>query len=81
MIEFQGVSKHYDSVQALEGVTLDVNRGEVFTILGPNGSGKTTLLKLAAGLELPSEGEVVFDGVKVEPSNVASVRRRATLVF
>ena len=81
MIEFQGVSKSYDFVQALEGVTLDVNRGEVFTILGPNGSGKTTLLKLAAGLELPSGGEVLFDGVKVEPSNVASVRRRATLVF
>ena len=81
MIEFQGVSKNYDSVQALEGVTFDVNRGEVFTILGPNGSGKTTLLKLAAGLELPSEGEVVFDGVKVGPSNIASVRRRATLVF
>lgn len=81
MIEFHGVSKKYDSVQALEDVTLDVNRGEVLTILGPNGSGKTTLLKLAAGLELPSEGEVLFDGVKVEPSNAASVRRRATLVF
>jgi len=81
MIEFHGASKRYDSVQALEDVTLDINRGEVLTILGPNGSGKTTLLKLAAGLELPSEGVVLFDGVKVDPSNAASVRRRATLVF
>jgi len=81
MIELRGVTKSYGSIQALDDVTLEVNRGEVLTLLGPNGSGKTTLVKIAAGLEAPSDGYFVFDGVKVEPSNVASVRRRATLVF
>lgn len=81
MIELQGVSKSYGTVKALDEVYLNVEQGEILTLLGPNGSGKTTLLKIMAGLEPQSDGVSLFDGVEVEPSNVASVRRRATMVF
>jgi tungstate transport system ATP-binding protein len=81
MIELVDVSKRYEDVQALDRVSLKVNRGEILTILGPNGSGKTTLLKIVAGLEPPSKGRVIFDGAMVEGSNVGSIRRRVTMVF
>ena len=81
MIKLRGVSKSFGAVKALDDVSLHVKRGEVLTLLGPNGSGKTTLVKIAAGLEVPSVGIVLFDGVEVNPSNVALVRRRATMVF
>jgi molybdopterin-binding protein len=81
VIELVDVSKHYGDVQALDRVSLKVNKGEILTILGPNGSGKTTLLKIVAGLDAPSAGQVIFDGVTVEESNAVSIRRRATMVF
>jgi molybdopterin-binding protein len=81
VIELVDVSKHYGDVQALDRVSLKVNSGEILTILGPNGSGKTTLLKIVTGLDAPSAGQVIFDGVKVEESNAVSIRRRATMIF
>lgn len=81
MIEVVGLSKRYGEVQALKDITFTVRRGEILTILGPNGSGKTTLLKILAALETPSEGEVRFDGVRVDESNASDTRRRASMVF
>lgn len=81
MIGLVNVSKNYGAVHALRDACLNVVNGEVVTIIGPNGSGKTTLLKIIAGLERPSSGEMFFEGVKVYPSNVASLRRKATMVF
>lgn len=51
--------------QALKGVTLEIRRGELFSILGPSGCGKTTLLRILAGLLQPDRGRVYFDGVDV----------------
>lgn len=81
MIELVDVSMRYGEVQALDRVSLKVNKGEILTILGPNGSGKTTLLKIVAGLDAPSAGQVFFDGAIVEEPNLVSIRRRATMVF
>ncbi len=52
------VSKHYGSVRAVDGVSLDVKQGEFATILGPSGSGKTTLLSMIAGITAPTGGQI-----------------------
>ena len=64
VIEIRNLSKVYrdfwgrKKVQALNALSLDVHKGEVFGLLGPNGSGKTTTLKLLLGLLFPTEGEI-----------------------
>jgi putative spermidine/putrescine transport system ATP-binding protein len=59
------LAKRYGEVHAVDGVTLDVERGEFFTMLGPSGSGKTTTLRLIAGFELPDAGRVELAGADV----------------
>jgi spermidine/putrescine ABC transporter ATP-binding subunit len=56
-----GVEKHYDSVGAVRGVSLDIASGEFITLLGPSGSGKTTTLMMIAGFETPSGGDISID--------------------
>jgi ABC-2 type transport system ATP-binding protein len=55
-IEVKQVYKHYESVDALLGINLEIKQGEFFALLGPNGAGKTTLINVLAGLTLPSNG-------------------------
>jgi putative spermidine/putrescine transport system ATP-binding protein len=70
-----GVRKRYGDVAAVDGVTLEVKRGEFFTLLGPSGSGKTTTLRLIAGFERPDEGHIELGGVDVtgRPPNARDV--------
>lgn len=64
-IAVRNVTKTFGSQQALNGVTLDVTANESIVILGPSGCGKTTLLRLVAGLEVPDNGEIWFDDIRV----------------
>jgi putative spermidine/putrescine transport system ATP-binding protein len=57
--------KRYGDVTAVDGVSVDIAKGEFFTLLGPSGSGKTTTLRLIAGFELPDEGRVELGGIDV----------------
>jgi putative spermidine/putrescine transport system ATP-binding protein len=61
-IRLVGLAKRYGDVAAVDGVSVDIGRGEFFTLLGPSGSGKTTTLRLIAGFELPDEGRVELAG-------------------
>lgn len=62
-IRFQDVLKEFDGVPAVANVTLDIYRGEFFSLLGGSGCGKTTLLRLLAGFERPSSGRIYIDGM------------------
>ncbi|MCR4315705.1 MAG: ABC transporter ATP-binding protein [Planctomycetes bacterium] len=89
MLELKDVTKTYSqggkSVEALRGVSLTLDRGEFVTIVGPSGSGKSTLLHLAAGLDTPTSGKVIIDGVSTGEMNDDELsllrRRRIGLVF
>jgi ABC-2 type transport system ATP-binding protein len=65
MIKVAGLTKVYGSRQALNGVSFEVPRGEIFGFVGPNGAGKTTTMKILAALLSPSSGEAFIDGVDV----------------
>ncbi len=62
MLEVRDVHTHYGHIEALKGVTLDVRRGEIVTIIGANGAGKTTLLMTICGDPRASSGRIVLDG-------------------
>lgn len=69
VIELRNLVRHYtmgdETVKALDGVDLDIGRGEYVSIVGPSGSGKTTLFNLIGGLDKPTEGNVFIDGVDI----------------
>ena len=63
IISVRDLKKHYDGgVHALDGVDMDVERGEVVVIIGPSGSGKSTLLRSLNLLEVPTSGQIIVDG-------------------
>jgi simple sugar transport system ATP-binding protein len=76
VLELRGIIKSYGHVEALRGVDLTLERGEVHAVMGDNGAGKSTLLKVAAGVVRPDGGEVRTGGTKVEFSSPLDARRR-----
>ncbi|WP_419469449.1 ABC transporter ATP-binding protein [Candidatus Hydrogenosomobacter endosymbioticus] len=64
-IQFQSVSKEFGSVSAVRNVSLDIYKGEFFSLLGESGCGKTTMLRLLAGFEKPSSGHIYIDDIDV----------------
>jgi ABC-2 type transport system ATP-binding protein len=72
-VSVSGVSKSFGSLKALDDVTLEVRKGEVYGLLGPNGSGKTTLIRMLVGLILPDAGSVTVLGTRMP--NVAVLSR------
>jgi putative spermidine/putrescine transport system ATP-binding protein len=78
-VRLVGVRKSYGDVVAVDGVDLEIQAGEFFTLLGPSGSGKTTTLRLIAGFERPDEGDVELDGRNV--SDTPPYARDVNTVF
>ena len=78
-INFSDVSKSYGNVTVVEGLNLEVAKGEFLSLLGPSGSGKTTILMLLAGFEAVTSGEIVLDGQKV--NHLPPHRRGMGVVF
>lgn len=65
MISMRGIRKSFDRLEVLRGVDLDVNAGEILSIVGASGAGKTTLLQILGTLERPDSGSVTYDGTDV----------------
>jgi putative ABC transport system ATP-binding protein len=69
LVRLQNVSRHYKRgkhvVTALQDVTLPIYEGEIVALIGPSGSGKSTVLNVMSGLDTPTEGEIVVDGVNI----------------
>jgi putrescine transport system ATP-binding protein len=65
IVRFENVVKRFGDVTAVDGVSLDIQRGELFSLLGGSGCGKTTLLRMLAGFEIPTEGRILIDSVDV----------------
>lgn len=69
MIKIENLKKQFGDLQVLKGVSLEVERGEVISIVGPSGAGKTTLLQLIGTLDKPTAGKIFFDGEEVSQMN------------
>jgi branched-chain amino acid transport system ATP-binding protein len=75
-LEIRDVSKSFGGVQAVTGVSLDVQKGEILSVIGPNGAGKTTLLNMISGFYHPDTGRIVLDGqdvTELAPSRIAAL--------
>jgi polar amino acid transport system ATP-binding protein len=82
IIQVKDVKKRFGRVEALRGVSLDVNEGEVVVIVGPSGSGKSTLLRCINRLEEYEEGTIIVDGMTLDnTSNINAIRREVGMVF
>ena len=85
LIEVKDLKKHYlgGQVKALDGITCDIEKGEVVVIIGPSGSGKSTFLRSLNLLEIPTGGTILFDGADItDPkTNINKHRQKMGMVF
>ena len=72
LIQVRGLKKHYNhgKIKALDGIDIDINKGDVMVVIGPSGSGKSTFLRSLNLLEKPTGGAIYFEGVDITAENV-----------
>lgn len=75
MLEFKKVSTHYGKIQALHQISLNIQKGEIVTLIGANGAGKTTLLSTLCGDPRASEGQVIYRGVDITKLPTSKIMR------
>jgi spermidine/putrescine ABC transporter ATP-binding subunit len=78
-VAIRGLTKRFGGTTAVDRVSLEIRRGEFFSLLGPSGCGKTTLLRMIGGFELPTEGTIAIEGVDM--TRVPPYRRPVNMVF
>jgi polar amino acid transport system ATP-binding protein len=85
LIKVRDLKKHYNygAIKALDGINIDINKGDVMVVIGPSGSGKSTFLRSLNLLEEPTEGSIIFDGKDIvnEKINLDEFRERMGMVF
>ena len=77
MIEIKNVSKHYGAKKALDNISFEVNRGEIFAFIGHNGAGKTTLIKSICGILDFEKGEILINGKSIKNDPIACKKEMA----
>lgn len=73
ILQVKSVTKKFGDFTALDKVSIDVPKGCIFGLLGPNGAGKTTLIRIINQITGPDEGEVIFDGKRLNPSHISFI--------
>ncbi|WP_296863049.1 ABC transporter ATP-binding protein [Thermosyntropha sp.] len=75
-MKLEGITQEFGGLRALDGVDLEITRGEIFGVIGPNGAGKTTLFNIITGIYVPTAGNLIFNGQKINgfpPYKIASL--------
>jgi Cu-processing system ATP-binding protein len=75
MLELHNISKHYEQINAVVGVSLEIKQGEALAFVGPNGSGKSTLLKMMLGIIKPSSGKILVNGEELSEKGWQAFKR------
>ncbi len=83
MIELKNLHKSFGDVHVLRGIDLKIEKGQIVTIVGPSGSGKSTVLRCMNLLEVPTEGQVIFEGIDITDKkvNIDEIRQSIGMVF
>jgi ABC-type Fe3+/spermidine/putrescine transport system ATPase subunit len=85
LLSLSGITKQFNTFRALDNVSLDIHRGEIFSLLGPSGCGKSTTLRIVAGLEQPEAGQIMLDDTVLVSAEsgvfVPSQKRNMGMVF
>lgn len=83
LFEIKNLCKSFDGVEVLKGINTEIKSGEVLVIIGPSGSGKSTFLRCLNLLEEPTDGEIFFEGNKINDKscNINALRERMGMVF
>jgi putrescine transport system ATP-binding protein len=79
IVRIEGLTKRFGAITAVDGIDLEIRRGELFALLGGSGCGKTTLLRMLAGFETPDSGRIVIDGQDM--TDVPPYRRPVNMMF
>jgi spermidine/putrescine transport system ATP-binding protein len=79
ILYLKGLTKTFSGHAAVDNIDLEIQEGELFTIVGPSGSGKTTLLRMLAGMEAPSAGDIILRGERI--NDIPANRRPTCMVF
>ena len=79
LLEIRNVTKSFDGVAAVDDVSLTINKGEIFALLGASGCGKSTLLRMLAGFERPTKGSIILDGQDM--ANIPPYKRPVNMMF
>jgi len=76
LFEIKDLKVHYEGAEVLKGISLELNEGEIVTLIGSNGAGKTTTLRTVSGLKMPTTGEIWFEGKRIDkmsPQDVVKI--------
>lgn len=73
MLSIRNIVKQYAEHRALDGVSIEIEKGSIFGLLGPNGAGKTSLIRIINQITAPDEGEIWFNGEKLNPNHIAKI--------
>lgn len=83
MLKVEKLHKSFGKTEVLKGIDVEINKGEVVCIIGPSGSGKSTFLRCLNLLEVPSSGNIIYDGINLndKSTNIDKIRQKIGMVF